>query len=103
MTFNAYRPLGAGEQIFWLQDQAHPLHFALTAQIKGQFTVSQLQHVLSLVQQRHPFLRVRIALDQLEQPWFVEDAVNIPLRVVQRQSEHHWQQEVEQEIATPFE
>lgn len=30
------RPLGAGEQSYWLHDRAHPLHFALTAQIKGQ-------------------------------------------------------------------
>jgi hypothetical protein len=96
------RPLGAGEHIFWLHDRAHPLHFALTAQIQGQFTVSQLQQALHLVQQRHPFLRVRIALDEAEQPWFVENSADIPLRVVQRQSEQHWQREVEREIATPF-
>lgn len=99
---NVCRPLGAGEQIFWLHDQAHPLHFALTAQIKGQFTVHQLQQALNLVQQRHPLLRVRIALDEAEHPWFFEHSACIPLRVVQRQSEQDWQREVEQEIATPF-
>ena len=73
------RPLGAGEQIFWLHDQAHPLHFALTAQTKGQFTVHQLQQALNLIQQRHPLLRVRIALDEAEHPWFVEHSACIPL------------------------
>lgn len=98
----AYRPLGAGEQIFWLHDQAHPVHFVLTAQIRGSFSVEQLTQALTLVQQRHPLLRVRIALDQAEQPWFVEDSACIPLRVMHRQFEQHWQQEVEQEIATSF-
>lgn len=101
-SVDIYRPLGAVEQIFWLRDRAHPLHFALTAQIKGHFIVRQLQQALNLIQQRHPLLRVRIALDEAEQPWFVEDSASIPLRVVQRQSEQHWQREVEQEIVTPF-
>ena len=86
------RPLGALEHLFWLHDQAHPFHFALTAQIKGRFSVHQLQQALTLVQQRHPFLRVRIALDEAEQPWFVEDSTSIPLRVVQRQSDHDTRQ-----------
>lgn len=97
-----YRPLGAEEQLYWLHDQAHPLHFALTAQIKGRFSIDQLQQALGLVQQRHPLLRVRIALDEAERPWFVEDSAPIPLRVVQRQFEQDWQREVEREIATPF-
>ncbi|MEI2580397.1 phthiocerol/phthiodiolone dimycocerosyl transferase family protein [Scytonema sp. PRP1] len=96
------RPLGALEHLFWLHDQAHPFHFALTAQIKGRFSVHQLQQALTVVQQQHPLLPVRIALDEAEQPWFVEDSASIPLRVVQRQSEQHWQREVEREIETPF-
>ncbi len=96
------RPLGALEHLFWLHDRAHLFHFTLTAQIKGRFSVDQLQQALTLVQQRHPLLRVRIALDEAEQPWFVEDSACIPLRVVQRQSEQDWQQEVERELETPF-
>lgn len=96
------RPLGIIEQVFWLQDQAHPLHFALTATIRGRFSVDQLQQALTLIQKRHPLLRVRIAVDEAKQPWFVEHSACIPLRVVQRQSEQDWQREVEQEIATPF-
>jgi hypothetical protein len=98
----AYRPLGAEEQLYWLHDQAYPLHFALTAQLKGRFSVAQLQQALILVQRRHPLLRVRIALDEAEQPWFVEDSAAIPLRVVQRQSKQDWQREVEREVDTPF-
>jgi Condensation domain len=96
------RPLGAVEKIFWLRDQVQPVHFALTAQIQGKLSTEQLKRALMQVQQRHPLLRVRIALDETEQPWFVEEVTNIPLRVLRRQSEQHWQQEVETELVTPF-
>lgn len=96
------RSLGTLEKIFWLYDQVQPAHFALTAQIKGEFSAEQLKRALMQVQQRHPLLRVRIALDETEQPWFVEQVVSIPLRVLRRQSEQHWQREVETEISTPF-
>lgn len=101
-TVAVCRPLGAQEHIFWLHDQANPFHFAVTAQINGKFNVHQLQQALTVIQQRHPLLRVRIAVDEAEQPWFVEESCAIPVRVVQRQSLQQWQQEVEQEIATPF-
>lgn len=96
------RPLGAAEKIFWLWDQVQPGHFALTAQIQGEFSTEQLKRALMQVQQRHPLLRVRIALDETEQPWFAEEVANIPLRILRRQSEQHWQREVETELSTPF-
>lgn len=96
------RSLGIWEKLFWLYDRAHPLHFALTAQIQGEFTAAALKQSLASVQQRHPLLRVRIALDESERPWFVEDLAKIPLRVVQRESEQQWQRYVEQELSTPF-
>ncbi|NJP20537.1 MAG: hypothetical protein HC763_17760 [Hydrococcus sp. CRU_1_1] len=96
------RPLGAAEKMFWLCDRVQPIHFTLTAQIQGEFSSEQLKHALMQVQQRHPLLRVGIALDETEQPWFVEEEANIPLRILRRQSEEHWQREVETEISTPF-
>jgi NRPS condensation-like uncharacterized protein len=97
-----HRPLGAGENILWLHDQVAPAHFAVTAQVAGKFTIEQLQHALTWVQQRHPLLRVRIVSDTSGKPWFVEDSAIIPLRVVQRQNEQHWLSEVEQELYCPF-
>ncbi|HLP88296.1 MAG TPA: condensation domain-containing protein [Nostocaceae cyanobacterium] len=96
------RPLGANEKSIWLCDQVEPIHIALTAQIQGELSTEQLKRALMQVQQRHPLLRVRIALDETEQPWFVEEEANIPLRVLRRLSEQHWQREVETEISTPF-
>ncbi|MFB2968978.1 condensation domain-containing protein [Aerosakkonema sp. BLCC-F183] len=99
---SVYRLLGAEEQMLWLGDIAHPMHFAMTAQIKGKFSIEQLKQALALVQQRHPLLRVRIALDEAGQPCFVEADTSIPVRVVQRQGEQHWQREVERELSIPF-
>jgi NRPS condensation-like uncharacterized protein len=96
------RQLGIEEHTLWLYDQAAPCHFAVTAKIVGELSIEQLQQTLVRVQQRHPLLRGKIALDQSGYPWFVEELANIPLRVVKRQSEQQWQQEVEQEIADPF-
>jgi NRPS condensation-like uncharacterized protein len=97
-----YRPLSTGEHSFWLYDQVAPLHFVVTAQITGEFSVIQLEQALVHLQQRHPLLRVCIVTDASGQPWFKEDAAKIPLRVVQRLGEQDWQREVEQELSQPF-
>ncbi|MDZ8050816.1 MAG: phthiocerol/phthiodiolone dimycocerosyl transferase family protein [Aulosira sp. ZfuVER01] len=97
-----HRPLSTGEHSFWLYDQVAPFHFVVTAQITGEFSVSQLEKALIKLQQRHPLLRVCIVTDASGQPWFKEDAAKIPLRVVQRLGEQDWQREVEQELSQPF-
>ncbi len=97
-----YRHLGIEEHKLWLYDQAAPVHFTLTASIIGELHIDQLQHALIRVQQRHPLLNVRIVSDRSGQPWLVEDSSSIPLRVVKRQSEQQWQQEVERELSHPF-
>lgn len=97
------RPLGAWEKnIFWLSDQTNQAQFAMTAQIKGKFSVEQLEQALTQAQNRHLLLRVRIALDEAQQPWFVEDSANIPLRVIPREGEKHWEKELKQELSDPF-
>ncbi|MEM7555567.1 MAG: condensation domain-containing protein [Cyanobacteria bacterium P01_A01_bin.84] len=96
------RPLGLWEHMFWLYDQACPIHFSLTAQVRGEFSIEQLKQALAQVQQRHSLLRVSIALDKAERPWFIENSAKIPIRVVQRQGEEDWKRELEQEISTPF-
>lgn len=96
------RPIGIEEYLVWAYGQAAPNHFTVTAKILGELTIEQLRDALIWVQQRHPFLRGKIALDQSGYPWFVEEVATIPLRVVKRQSEQQWQQEVEQELAHPL-
>jgi Condensation domain/Alcohol acetyltransferase len=96
------RPLGSGEHLFWLSDRFAPSHFCVTAKVLGKIRIEKLQQALVWIQQRHPLLRVSIATDTNEQPWFMENSASIPLRIVERLGEEHWQQEVENELSDPF-
>lgn len=93
------RYLGASEHLFWLFNQFYPLDFATVAKLKGQIGFEQLSTVLRQVQQHHPLLRVRIAPDAIGQPKFVETDDEIPLRLVARTDDRHWQAELEVELA----
>lgn len=96
------RPLGSWEHFFWLSDQAHPCNFSLNARIEGEFSVEQLNLALAQVQQRYPLLRMGITIDENEQLRFVENFAPIPLKVVEREGEQHWERIVEHEISQPF-
>ncbi|MCF2148297.1 condensation domain-containing protein [Desmonostoc muscorum LEGE 12446] len=93
------RYLGAFEHLFWLYNQFYPMDFATVAKLQGQFSVDQLSMVLRQIQQRHPLLRVCIATDAIGQPKFVETDDEIPLRLVERTDDQHWQAELEVELA----
>jgi NRPS condensation-like uncharacterized protein len=97
-----YRKLGANERLTWSYQQIRPMPFVITANIIGAFQIEELQQALAQAQQRHQLLNVQIVLDKSEIPWFKEDSIQIPLRVVKRLDRHQWQQEVEQELRDPF-
>lgn len=97
-----HRQLGNDERSIWLYEQVRPIHFCLTATINGAIDTERLTLALLSVQQRHPLLRVRIEEDRSLVPWLIPDLYSIPLRVVKRHSDSQWQQEVEQELANPF-
>lgn len=40
------RRLGTLEKVFWLADQHHPAHFAITAELSGQTRVSEWRDAL---------------------------------------------------------
>ncbi|PSB42755.1 hypothetical protein C7B80_26370 [Cyanosarcina cf. burmensis CCALA 770] len=96
------RYLGAFEHLYWLYNQFYPIDFATVAKLQGQFSFDQLSTVLRQIQQHHPLLRVRIATDAIGQPKFVETDNEIPLRLVARTDDRHWQAELEVELAHPL-
>lgn len=96
------RFLGAMEHSFWLYDRVHPVHFALSAKISGEFTIDRLRQSLDRVQQQHPLLRVAIEVDATGQPKFVEQSAEIPLRVVVREDDRQLERELEVELSRSF-
>ncbi len=76
----------------------------MVARIKGNVSKSMLENAVSKVQQRHPNLRVRIREDNDHVPWFTsEEAGEIPIDVVPRESDDHWIQVHQEASQIPFE
>jgi hypothetical protein len=103
MKTHQNRTLGAFEKTFWLLDQIDSKDFALAADISGTQPVENWRNAIDMVQQRHPNLSVRVALDELSRPVLrhVED-ITIPFRVVHAGQDYRWEQEVEKELARRF-
>jgi hypothetical protein len=97
------RNLGAMEKIFWLLDQTSQVHFVIAAEIIGTKTIAQWREALSAVQERHLLLSVSIKNNGFVHPTFHHDnGAKIPLRIVEEKADYHWEQELEKELATPF-
>jgi hypothetical protein len=100
---DAVRSLGSLEHLFWLSDQHHLLHFAMTALISGGTSPRDWRRALDRLQKRHPILSVSINGEPGSIPSFRQaDAPPIPLRIVEDEPELRWEAEVEKELATPF-
>jgi hypothetical protein len=98
------RPLGSLEHLFWLMDQSHPVHFAMTAEVEGDASPRAWRQALDRVQERHPLLRVSIDGAPGRTPEYRrEEGSPIPLRIVEDDDPgSRWKIEVGEELATPF-
>ncbi|UOQ69366.1 phthiocerol/phthiodiolone dimycocerosyl transferase family protein [Hymenobacter volaticus] len=97
------RTLGAFEKTFWLLDQIDSKDFCLAADISGTQPVEKWRKAIDIVQQRHPNLSVRVALDELGRPTLQHvENLPIPLRVVHVEQNYRWEQEVEKELSVRF-
>lgn len=92
------RKLIAGERIMYV-DAFTAVNGVFTVKISGSLTVKRLGAALSKVQAKHPLLRACIIEDGSQNPWFVlKDTVReIPIRIVQRSSDHTWIRESKSE------
>jgi NRPS condensation-like uncharacterized protein len=96
------RPLGAFEKLIWLVDRWTPRNYAVVARIEGDpVSVKGLKVALGNAQRRHPALRT-IQAGENGSPWFVPCDEPIDLHVAARTNDRQWLQEVEAELALPF-
>ena len=76
----------------------------MVVRIKGSVSEEMLVNAVAKVQQRHVNLRVRIKEDDNHVPWFTtEDAGEIPVEVVKRESDDHWIEVHQEASKVPFE
>jgi hypothetical protein len=97
------RSVGSLEHLFWLLDQHHFVHFAVTALISGETSPRDWRRALDRLQKRHPILSVCIDGEPDSAPLFRQaGAAPIPLRILEEEPELRWEAEVGKELATPF-
>jgi hypothetical protein len=65
ITGKFLRPLGPGEQYFWLSNQNSAKHFVIAAEIGGDATVEAWVSAIAAAQLRHPLLRVSVDTVQM--------------------------------------
>lgn len=73
--------------------------------IKGSFPVENLTYALERLQDKHPFLKASVQVDEERIPWFIvdEDTNNeIPVRIITRKTDRDWEAEVPNEWSTGF-
>lgn len=100
----ARRPLLLPERTM-LGEGRHLFCSLFTIKLLGNLQEAQLRQALNRVQHKHPLLRCVIEEGPLNRrPYFVLQHLPEPisLRVVERQSDNDWQNEVRREWATPF-
>lgn len=91
------RPLSLFERGMYLEGQV-PVAIVIPARIEGRLDEARLRAALARIQAKHPVLRsVVVAVDG--RPWFKEQRPPppIPLRVVERDDDRHWERESELE------
>jgi hypothetical protein len=90
------------EKLFWLLDETSQVHFVIAAEIIGTRPVEDWREALRAVQRRHPLLSVFIHPHGYVHPAFHLAEGEIPLRIVVASPDYRWEQELENELATPF-
>lgn len=97
------RRLLFGERML-LGDGTEPFNAVIPFRLRGTFALKDIQQALAQIQKKHPWLRALIAHDEKNIPWFdvPQSPISIPIRIVVRKGEDHWQEESKREWHTPF-
>jgi NRPS condensation-like uncharacterized protein len=76
---------------------------AVVGRVRGDLPQKALKEALRRIPEKHPLLASRVEQDGDRALWFVHDPeIEIPLRVVERESDEHWIGEVGREVRTPW-
>jgi len=96
------RELGSFETGQTLTDQFAPFNAVIILHLRGSPDPGHLKKALETVQNRHPLLQVHIVKDNKRYAFDTEGTPEIPLQLVERQSEDQWMSAVEAELNTPI-
>ncbi|MGM9478799.1 condensation domain-containing protein [Pedobacter sp. GSP4] len=98
------RKLLFGERMLY-GDGKSPFNIVLPFKIIGEIKEDDLRFALFKIQKKHPWLTAAIRFDEDKKPWFVTnltEVFKIPVRIIERLSDEHWEQESTAEWKTVF-
>jgi hypothetical protein len=79
------------------------INFGSTAHLRGPLTLPRLENALARLGRRYPMLVARIDRDAANNFYFTDDqAPPVPVRVVERETEDTWIQEIQRELPVIF-
>ena len=91
------RRLLFGERML-LGDGTEPFNTVIPFRLRGTFVLKDIQHALSQLQGKHPWLKAVIGYDEKNIPWFeVSEKVKIPIRILSKKEENDWLEESKNE------
>jgi NRPS condensation-like uncharacterized protein len=91
------RRLLFGERML-LGDGTEPFNTVIPFRLKGTFVLKDIQHALSQLQEKHPWLKAVIKHDEKNIPWFeVSEKAKIPVRILAKKEENDWLEESKNE------
>ncbi|MBS2030280.1 MAG: hypothetical protein JST54_20425 [Deltaproteobacteria bacterium] len=93
------RPLSATERAMFHLDKLSTLNFSTVGRVRGPLTLERVQQGVEAAAKRHMFLRSRIELDALGNPWFREGGAIPGVRFV---SGAEWIPDAEREVNEPI-
>ncbi|MBB4106198.1 condensation domain-containing protein [Pedobacter zeae] len=98
------RKLLFGERMLF-GDGKSPFNIVIPFKIRGKIKEADLRFALFKIQKKHPWLTAAIRFDENKKPWFVANLTEtfvIPIRIVDRLNDEHWEQESTHEWKTVF-
>jgi len=97
------RKLIIGERLMYVNADTS-VNGAFVAKISGLISLDRLRNALNKVQKKHPLLQAKIVEDKAGIPSFTSDGSvpEIPIRIVERLTDHDWETVVSQEWETVF-
>lgn len=94
MMSEIIRPLSALERWYWICDQFSTLNVISRVRIHGLVHIGDLRHALDKLQAQHPLLQMKIEHDKNHHPRWISTKNPIPLRVVQKEKNEQWLDEI---------
>jgi NRPS condensation-like uncharacterized protein len=98
------RKLLFGERMLY-GDGNSPFNIVIPFKIRGEIKEDDLRFALFKIQKKHPWLTAAIRFDEDKRPWFVTnltESFSIPVRIVDRLNDEHWEEESTYEWKTVF-